>query len=106
LNGGVDAEGDLAAPWIHSEYQNWKNAELEAENRTLVVWATPHSGAGSAVPLQMPGGIAVLSVSCGLAHTAAVTVRGELFTWGANDFNQLGRPLPSGGGVFPVPGEI
>lgn len=30
-------------------------------------------------------------VACGQAHSAAISDRGSLFTWGSNEFAQLGR---------------
>lgn len=30
------------------------------------------------------------SINCGLMHSAIVSERGDLYTWGANDFGQLG----------------
>jgi len=46
----------------------------------------------------------VKDVSCGGAHTAAVTEDGRLFTWGLNDRGQLGRSPE--GSQCEVPGEV
>eukprot|EP00824_Muranothrix_gubernata_P023399 TRINITY_DN6230_c0_g1_i1.p1 TRINITY_DN6230_c0_g1~~TRINITY_DN6230_c0_g1_i1.p1 ORF type:complete len:915 (-),score=216.02 TRINITY_DN6230_c0_g1_i1:947-3691(-) len=35
-------------------------------------------------------GLMIRWVSCGLSHTAGVTIRGELFTWGKNSYGKLG----------------
>lgn len=37
-----------------------------------------------------------LSIACGREHTAAVASDGSLFTWGANDFGQLGDGTEDG----------
>lgn len=55
---------------------------------------------GDSVPLTLGSGVSVASVSCGARHAVAITTSGELYTWGANDFGQLGR---APGGVFPFP---
>jgi alpha-tubulin suppressor-like RCC1 family protein len=47
----------------------------------------------SAMPIPMDGALGssiVVQVSCGSLHTAAVTLDGQLFAWGANSFGQLG----------------
>lgn len=36
------------------------------------------------------GNLCMLEVACGLQHTAAVASDGSLFTWGSNEFGQLG----------------
>ena len=45
----------------------------------------------------LPGGSAdvVCSIAAGWHHSAAVTARGELFTWGLNTFGQCGTPSDS-----------
>ena len=30
-------------------------------------------------------------IACGMSHTAALSINGEVFTWGDNDFGQLGH---------------
>lgn len=35
----------------------------------------------------------IKDISCGSAHTAAVTTRGELYTWGSNVSGCLGHPI-------------
>lgn len=42
------------------------------------------------IPLPMPGGRRVRQVACGRLHTAAVTMSGDLFMWGAGDGGRLG----------------
>ena len=34
--------------------------------------------------------LCLVDVACGLQHTAAVGANGSLWTWGANDYGQLG----------------
>ena len=50
-------------------------------------------------PLQVPRGcfrgrsgrqLVVVDVACGVEHTAAVGDDGSLFTWGSNEYGQLG----------------
>lgn len=36
------------------------------------------------------GNLRMLEIACGLQHTAAVASNGSLFTWGSNEFGQLG----------------
>jgi len=43
------------------------------------------------IPLPMPGGRRVRQVACGRLHTAAVTMSGDLFMWGAGDGGRLGK---------------
>ena len=33
----------------------------------------------------------IVQISCGKRHTAAVSANGSLFTWGSNEYGQLGR---------------
>ena len=33
----------------------------------------------------------IIKVSCGKRHSAALTFEGKLFTWGSNEYGQLGR---------------
>ena len=40
---------------------------------------------------ELPLGEAVVSLSCGTVHSAAVTVTGKLYTWGLGSFGQLGH---------------
>lgn len=49
------------------------------------------AGAGSCVALPLPAGEVVEVVSCGQDHTAAITNRGRLFTWGRGTFGALGH---------------
>ncbi|KAL6072643.1 RCC1 and BTB domain-containing protein 1 [Balamuthia mandrillaris] len=44
-----------------------------------------------AEPTFVPALNNVSMVSCGDKHTAAITTKGELYTWGGNDFCQLGQ---------------
>ena len=41
---------------------------------------------------SLKGKLAVQHISVGLQHSAGVTIGGQLLTWGANDFFQLGEP--------------
>ncbi|WOL05151.1 ultraviolet-B receptor UVR8 [Canna indica] len=73
----------------------------------IYIWGYNHSGQtarnGKACHLRIPkslpsnifncaGGenLRWLDIACGREHTAAVASDGSLFTWGANDFGQLG----------------
>ena len=44
-------------------------------------------------------GVRLLQVECGTHHTAAVTAAGQLFTWGAGGFGQLGHGARQGESV-------
>ncbi|CAM9817562.1 unnamed protein product, partial [Choristocarpus tenellus] len=47
------------------------------------------------------------SVHCGSHHCAAVTIEGELYTWGSNKNNCLGRTLVDEKTIFtPEPGHV
>ena len=60
---------------------------------------------GRFAPLPLPAlsrvGVAVVQVSAGYFYAAALTAAGEVFTWGGNDYGELGhgdvepRPSPS-----------
>jgi hypothetical protein len=41
------------------------------------------------------GGEKVMSISCGDKHTIALTENGRVFSWGDNDFGQLGASVPN-----------
>ena len=61
----------------------------------------------TAVQLQPVAGplalVSVVHVRCGAWHTAAITVGGDVYTWGANEKGQLGQGKK--GGVQPVPAK-
>ncbi len=67
--------------------------DVESERRHLMLWERAQS---EPVPLLLPSPVSVASVSCGLGHAAAVTLNGELYTWGANESGQLGRASTQG----------
>jgi hypothetical protein len=92
-------KSEPALGWVHAEYQALQRAKDEGDERVLMAWERAQS-----VPVNVFLGAAVQisSVSCGLAHAAALSFAGELFTWGANDFGQLGRSSAAGG-LTPVP---
>ncbi|XP_067411527.1 RCC1 domain-containing protein 1 isoform X2 [Emydura macquarii macquarii] len=62
--------------------------------------------------LDLPEGAEVSKVSCGSRHTAAVTRKGELYTWGWGKYGQLGHTdtassdQPRQVGHFPAHGLI
>jgi len=33
----------------------------------------------------------IIQIGCGKRHTAALSEEGSLFTWGSNEYGQLGR---------------
>ncbi|GBG86200.1 hypothetical protein CBR_g41104 [Chara braunii] len=71
--------------------QTSHDAGVSGDPRTWRCQRTP-----KAVPLERLADskrrppIYLVHVACGLQHTAAVTSDGDLYTWGANDFGQLG----------------
>ena len=59
-----------------------------------------HTSVSTPQPVYIPmrdrsSAITFKSVSCGAAHTVALTDMGECFTWGNNRNGRLGRPTPS-----------
>ncbi len=86
-------------PWHHAEYARFSRVDLEKEERMLLLW---EKSVSVPIPLHLAAvPVSIVSVACGQGHAAALTVSGELFTWGANEFGQLGRGVPQG--VFPAP---
>ncbi|KAM8720838.1 hypothetical protein ACLKA7_006822 [Drosophila subpalustris] len=51
--------------------------------------------------LQLPTGSPIVQVACGLHHTVLLTLAGEVFTFGSNQYGQLGS-----GDLQPVSGPI
>lgn len=45
----------------------------------------------SSIPVEVPFEVKVVAIYCGSAHTAVLTADGEVFTWGSNNFGQLGN---------------
>ncbi|KAH3763996.1 RCC1 domain [Pelomyxa schiedti] len=50
---------------------------------------SPHVEVPTATVL--PGSRVCVSVNCGLEHTAALTMKGEVFTWGSEEYSQGGH---------------
>eukprot|EP00949_MAST-11_sp_MAST-11-sp1_P000971 g971.t1 len=73
-------------------------------DRTIVMWGgatTGKLGIGDVaeefecfceypIPVEVPGGREIRMIACGRTHTAAVTMGGALFVWGAGDGGRLG----------------
>lgn len=54
-------------------------------------------GHGNRITLEAPrlieslAGERVISIACGSAHSACVTARGHLYTWGLGEYGRLGH---------------
>ena len=44
------------------------------------------------VQVKLPKGVTVKSIACGMNHTLLLTVNGEIYAFGKNDWGQLGCP--------------
>ncbi|EFJ05293.1 hypothetical protein SELMODRAFT_449178 [Selaginella moellendorffii] len=58
----------------------------QAGQESAIHSAVPH-------PIRVaihPSSLRLIAISCGLEHTAAIASDGSLFTWGSNQFGQLG----------------
>ncbi len=82
---------NVSAGWFHA-------VALTADGKAWA-WGDNASGAvgngitsttGMSVPVQVPGLSSVLAVSAGDGFTAALLSDGTVWTWGGNDFGQLG----------------
>jgi len=64
----------------------------------------------TATPTKVPGLKDVVAVSLGFAHSAALTSNGEVYTWGRNDFGQLGYGSKDfdqyGGAISTTPSKV
>ena len=95
----LSLEGERAMPWRHAELERMAREKTEGEGRVLLLW---ERSLAPPVPLHLAAPpVPLASVACGAGHAAAVTVAGELFTWGANECGQLGRGAPER--AFPAP---
>lgn len=86
--------------------------QLSSRRSAIYVWGYNHSGQTGRsgkhqqlrIPRQLPPELfgcptpsaRWLDIACGREHTAAVASDGTLFTWGANDFGQLGDGTEEG----------
>jgi len=76
-----------------------KHGAAITENGDLYTWGSNESGqlgygeigSYSKIPTRVPGIADVVSVSLGDVHSAAITVNGDLYTWGSNWHGQLGH---------------
>jgi alpha-tubulin suppressor-like RCC1 family protein len=57
----------------------------------------------SPLPIALPGGGSVASLSAGGSHTCAIDQAGQIFCWGANDRGQLGTGAPGADVTTPAP---
>lgn len=57
------------------------------------IWGEGLSGLTSSlkIPLELKITTKVSCLSLGLSHAGLVTITGQIFTWGKNDYNQLGH---------------
>jgi alpha-tubulin suppressor-like RCC1 family protein len=91
----VDEHGDLLCWGANDSLQ--LGALVEPETLTPLLQ--------SALPVPVPGAPqGIRLVAGGRAHTCVVTLGGEVFCWGANEYGQLGRATPGQAAVdTPLP---
>ncbi|GJP30842.1 hypothetical protein CLOM_g7172 [Closterium sp. NIES-68] len=70
--------------------QTSHRAGLRGDPRTWRCQRAPLRIAGEKFRARDGRPVALASVACGLEHSAAVGIDGSLFTWGSNEYGQLG----------------
>ena len=92
--------------------ETWEGRMEKEGSRVIQVSAADEGGKTFHVRCKRGAPLQVSCVSCGAYHTAACTVEGELFAWGANGSGQLGlgdrrdRPFPHQVRGFDGPGTM
>eukprot|EP00948_MAST-09A_sp_MAST-9A-sp1_P003383 g3383.t1 len=118
-SGGVTDSGELFTwgkldeNWVlgypNNQSKNSKNATSQklSSSGTVIRQAAPRevvfslkgqnsiakksTSSSSDLPVLPPSRILIQQLSLGFSHGAAVSTKGQLFTWGANQFGQLGN---------------
>lgn len=67
-----------------------KSSKQEEPNNAEVERETPRVAPFSPQKINLPTSSPVVQIACGLHHTVVLTLAGEVFTFGSNQYGQLG----------------
>ena len=80
-----DTKGDKAKEPLYKKYADEASQFSDNERDTPRIIPLPPQ------KIELPTKSPIVQISCGMHHTVALSLAGEVFTFGSNQYGQLGE---------------